>query len=97
MTLSGPSAAASTGLGPSAAATCLTFKTPPADSLYAGIPQTLFFRIYKIRSPSLCFEIFWGIEHNMNPTLPDCQVHAVSLFDLELSKKNRVFLGLTIV
>ena len=39
--------------GPSAAATCLTFKTPPAASLYAGIPQILFFWIYKIQSPFL--------------------------------------------
>ena len=30
------------------AATFLTFKTPPAVSLYAGIPQILFFWIYKI-------------------------------------------------
>ena len=44
--------------GPSAAATCLTFKTPPAASLYAGIPQILFFWIYKIQSPSLYFGIF---------------------------------------
>ena len=47
--------------GPSAAATCLTFKTPPADSLYEGIPQILFFWIYKIQSP--CF-LFWNFtEH----------------------------------
>ena len=36
--------------GPSAAATCLTFKTQPAASLYTGIPQILFFWIYKILS-----------------------------------------------
>ena len=53
MTLSGPSAAR----GLSAAATCLTFKTSPAASLYAGIPQILFLWIYKIQSPSLCFGI----------------------------------------
>ena len=47
--------------GPSAAATCLIFKTPPAASLYAGIPQILFFWIYKIKSPSLCFVILRGI------------------------------------
>ena len=55
--------------GLSTAATCLTFKTPPVASLYAGIPQILFFWIYKIQSPSR-FGIFWGIEHNVNPTLP---------------------------
>ena len=53
------------------AATCLTFKTPPAASLYAGIPQILFFGIYKIQSPSLCFGILRGIAHKRNPTLPN--------------------------
>ena len=47
--------------GPSAAATCLTFKTPPAASIYAGIPQILLFLIYKIQSPSLCFGILRGM------------------------------------
>ena len=37
--------------GLSTAATCLTFKTPPVASLYAGIPQILFFWINKIQSP----------------------------------------------
>ena len=55
--------------GLSTAATCLTFKTPPVASLYAGIPQILFFWINKIQSPPLCFGIFRGSEHNMNPTL----------------------------
>ena len=44
--------------GLSAAATCITFKTPPAAST---IPQILFFWIYKIQSPSLYFEILQGM------------------------------------
>ena len=52
MTLSGPSAAAS---GPSAAATCLTFKTPPAASLYAGIPIDIIFLGLQNSIPSLFF------------------------------------------
>ena len=57
-------------MGPSAAATCLTFKTPPASSLYAGIPKILSFWIYKIQSPSLCFGILRGIraQHRMANT-----------------------------
>ena len=54
MTFSGPSARLGQARGPSAAATCLTFKTPLAASLYVGIPQILFIWIYKIQSPSLC-------------------------------------------
>ena len=46
--------------GPSAAARCLTFKTPPVTSLYAVIPQILFFWIYKMQSPSL-FGILRGM------------------------------------
>ena len=57
--------------GQSASATCLTFKTPPAARLYVGIPQIFFFGIYKIPSPSLCFGIFRGIEHNMKLTTPN--------------------------
>ena len=45
----------------SAVATCITFKTPPAASFYSGIPQILFFWIYKIQSPSLCFGILQGM------------------------------------
>ena len=71
MTFSGPSARLGQARVPSAAATCLTFKTPPAASLYVGIPQILFFWIYKIQSPSLCFGIFQGIEHNMKLTTPN--------------------------
>ena len=37
--------------GLSAAATCLTLKTPPAASLYAGIPQILFSGSTKFNSP----------------------------------------------
>ena len=56
--------------GLSAAATCLTFKTPPAASLYAGIPQILFFWIHKIQSPSLCFGILRGSVHNRKWKVP---------------------------
>ena len=56
--------------GPSAATTCHRFKTPPAAGLYASIPQILFFWIYQIQFPFLCFGIFRGIKHNKNPTLP---------------------------
>ena len=61
-----------------------TFKTPPAASLYAGIPQILFFWIYKIQSPSLCFGISRSIECNREWQLPvywytlynwDCRVY----------------------
>ena len=51
--------------GPSAAATCLTFKIPPAASLYAGIPQILFFWIYEIQSP---FALFWNFAGHVRTT-----------------------------
>ena len=47
--------------GPITTATCLKFKTPPAASLYAGIPPILFFWICKIQTPSLCFGILRGM------------------------------------
>ena len=59
--------------GTSAAATCLKFKTPPAASLYVGIPQILIFWIYKIKSPSLCFGILKGMFGNIECQLPKTQ------------------------
>ena len=56
--------------GPSAATTCVTFKTPPAASLCAGIPQILFFWIYKIQSPSPCFGISRSIARNIERQRP---------------------------
>ena len=52
--------------GLNAAPTCLTFKTPPAASLYAGIPQILFFWIYKIQPPSLRPETPRGTRAQLN-------------------------------
>ena len=75
--------------GPSAAATCLTFKTPPAASLHAGIPQILFFWIYKIQSPSLCFGISRSIARNREWQLPKIQpisVHHVKMYSLTFEK-----------
>ena len=66
--------------GPSAAATCVTFKTPPAASLCAGISQILFFWIYKIQSPSPCFGILRRIAHNLNPTLPSSVSSVIKMF-----------------
>jgi len=42
-------------------------KTPPAACLYTGIPQILFFWIYKIQSPSLSFGVLRGMraQHRM--------------------------------
>ena len=52
--------------GLSAAATCLTFKSPPAASHYAGISQILFFWIYKIQSLSL--SLFWNLTGHVRTT-----------------------------
>ena len=64
MTLSEPSAAARTGLGMSAAATCHTFKTPPAASLYAGIPRILFSESTKFNPPLSVLEFYGAFAHN---------------------------------
>ena len=67
MTLSGSSAAARTeAMGPSAAATCLKFKTPPAASLYEGIPQILFFGSTKFNPPLSVLEYHGALRATEN-------------------------------
>ena len=51
-------------------ATCLTFKTPPAAIIYAGIHQ-IFFWIYKIQFPLSVLEFYEACAHNRKWQMPD--------------------------
>ena len=79
--------------GPSDATTCLTFKTPPAASPYAGMPQVLLFWIYKIQSPLSVLEFYGTFRTTGIPLEPN---YDKSQFIRLLTNSKHVFLLLNI-